>query len=122
MPQRNGSVTVTKSLAMNREEIGAIIGIKGELIGQYIRFRPNERLLIGRDHAQCDVLMHSPFVSSVHCEIWYDSSRKAYIVTDKSKNGVVVDSKYKLNRNEPTEVAPGSHLMIGDTENEVVLG
>ncbi len=118
----DGTFTVTKSLAMNREDTGAIIGVKGELIGQYIRFRPNQRFLLGRDPAQCDVILNSLYISGVHCEIWYDSQRKIYIVKDLSKNGIVVNSRYKLVKDEATEVAPGSHLLIGDTENEVILG
>ncbi len=116
------NVTVTRSLAMNREEFGTIIGVKGVLLGKYIRFKPDERVLLGRDSAQCDVVVPGIHISGVHMELRFDRKTGRYVVTDKSRNGVVLNEKFKLVKNTPTEVERGSHLLIGDTENEIVLG
>ena len=43
----NSRITVTRSLAMNQDDAGAIIGIKGYLIGKIIRLKPEQRVLLG---------------------------------------------------------------------------
>lgn len=115
-------VTVSKSLAMSREEKGAIIGTKGYLLGKIFRFDSGKIIHIGRDDSQCDLIIQGDRVSRVHCWIFYDASRHQYIVCDLSTNGVVVDGKYKLTKRAEVVVQPGSTLLIGDTTNEIRLG
>ena len=71
----NSKITVTRSLALNRESAGAIIGIKGYL-------KPDQRVLLGRDASQCDILLMGDMVSRVHCSIYFDGDKGKYIVND----------------------------------------
>ena len=107
----NSRITVTRSLAMNQDDAGAIIGIKGYLIGKIIRLKPEQRVLLGRD-----------MVSRVHCSICYDGKKKTYIVNDLSTNGILVDRKYMLKKRQNTELPTGSQLFIGSEDNIICLG
>lgn len=120
--RRDETASVTKSLAMNREECGTIIGVKGELTGKYFRFLPHEKVLIGKDKTQCDLCLSDARISRIHCEVYFNADKKCYSVKDVSKNGVVLDNKAKLKKDVLTDVPPGSHLFIGSTDDEVVLG
>lgn len=120
--RRSETVSVTRSFAMNSTDGGALIGIRGELAGKYYRFQPGEKLLIGKDDSKCQVVLRDNRVSRIHCEVELDLSKMKYILTDLSRNGVVVDGNVKLQKEEPTEVLPGTHLLIGSSENEMILG
>ena len=48
-------LSVTKSLAMNRPEGGAIIGIRGSNIGRILRIQPEVEIVLGRDAERCDI-------------------------------------------------------------------
>ena len=122
MLKNNHTVTVTKSLAMNAVEYGAIIGSKGELASKIIRFQPDERLQIGRDDSQCDVVLLDSRISRVHLEMIFDTKDRKYKVTDHSSNGTIVDGKYKLVKHKETVISSGSKLWLGSSENEIILG
>ena len=117
------SITITKSLSMRpaHREFGRVIVIKGTMVGKNYRIRPNERILIGRDESQCDIIIPSGTVTHVHCELFYEPEREMYIVKDMSKNGTLVDEKYRLPKNELVDIPPGSTLMIGSTKDVIVL-
>ncbi len=116
------TVSVTRSFAMNRDDCGALIGVKGDLIGKYVRFQAGETMTLGKDASRCNVVFSDSRVSRVHCEVTYDGNRKRYVVTDQSSNGIMTDSNEKLEKGKPTEILPGTHLMIGSVDNEIVLG
>lgn len=118
----NSKITVTRSLALNRESTGAIIGIKGYLLGKIIRIRPDQRVLLGRDASQCDILLMGDMVSRVHCSICFDGKKGKYIVNDLSTNGILVDQKYMLKKRQNIELQPGSQLFIGSEDNVICLG
>lgn len=114
--------TVTKSLAMNRKESGALIGQKGFLLGKIIRLKSDTLYFLGRDSSQCDVEIKGDRVSRVHCSILFSSKTCDYIIRDCSTNGVVVNNKYKLKKDTDSSVKPGSTLLIGSEENQIRLG
>lgn len=118
----NSRITVTRSLAMNQDDMGAIIGEKGHLIGKIIRLRPNQRVLLGRDAAQCDILIKGDMVSRVHCSIQYNGKNRQYTVCDLSSNGILVNQKYMLEKRKETQVPSGSKLYIGSEDNIICLG
>lgn len=118
----NSKITVTRSLAMNQDDMGAIIGMKGYLVGKIIRLRPNHKVLIGRDSSQCDILIKGDMVSRVHCSIYYDSYNKKYRVCDLSTNGILVNCKYMLDKRKETQLSSGNQLFIGSEDNIICLG
>jgi pSer/pThr/pTyr-binding forkhead associated (FHA) protein len=107
---------------MNQDDTGAIIGTKGYLFGKIIRLKPDKDYILGRDAAQCDIVFKSEMISRVHCNIRYNSREKNYTVRDTSLNGVVLNGKVRLKRNENIVVKSGSLLLIGDNDTEIMLG
>jgi predicted component of type VI protein secretion system len=121
MSGQKSGVTLTKSLALNQEKRGAVIGVKGYLLGKIFRIQHNQILNIGRDPAQCDVIIKGERISRMHCSIRYNALKDEYILRDCSTNGVVVDRKYKVKSNVDIRIRPGSILWIGNGENEIRL-
>ncbi|MBP3622250.1 MAG: FHA domain-containing protein [Lachnospiraceae bacterium] len=122
MQTTNTGFTVTRSIAMNSEVAGAVIGTKGHLLGKIIKLKDKQVLVFGRDASQCDVLVKGEKVSRVHCSIRYDAKKNEYIVRDCSTNGVVVNQKYKLKKDADVRVTAGSTVWLGNSENEITLG
>lgn len=114
--------TVTRSLAMNQSECGALIGTKGFLLGRIIRLKSDTPYFLGRDASQCDVEIKGDRVSRVHCSIIFNSKTHDYTIRDCSTNGVAVNGKYKLKKNTDVSLKPGSILLIGSEENQLRLG
>jgi len=119
----NKTITITRSLALRPErgEEGKIIVVKGARVGKHYPVRPWEKILIGRDETQCDIVIPTNTVTRVHCEVYYDPGRKMYVVTDMSKNGIILNNEFLLPKNKECDVAPGSTLMIGSTQDIIVL-
>lgn len=120
MPISKTNFTLTRSLAMNNDETGGIIGIQGYLIGKIIRLKQDTRVYIGRDESQCDIIVLGDRVSRVHCVISY--SNGGYTICDMSSNGILVNNKYMLEKNKETRLRSGTTLCIGSTENIIKLG
>lgn len=119
--ENNKGFTVTKSIEINRQEDAAIIGVKGYLLGKIYHLKSNQIIILGRDTAQCQIVIRGESVSRVHCNITYNSQTDDYTVRDTSLNGVVVDYKYRLKKNTDVRVRRGSSLCIGNDENEIIL-
>ena len=60
------SFTVTRSLALNKEKRGALIGLKGFIAGKIINLDSDRYIVVGRDSAQCEVVIKGDSVSRVH--------------------------------------------------------
>jgi predicted component of type VI protein secretion system len=107
---------------MNQDDSGAIIGTKGYLFGKIIRLKPDKDYVLGRDASQCSIVFKGDKISRVHCNIRYNAREKNYIVRDTSLNGIVLNGKVRLKKNEDITVKSGSLLLLGDSETEIMLG
>lgn len=116
------AVYVTKSLAMNREEAGALVFVKGKLLGAIIRIRDGKEITLGRDAVKSDVVISSKTISRLHCKLTYHRDTGKYTVIDYSKNGVYMSEGRRLPYNEEVEIESGEKLWIGDDENILMLG
>ena len=115
-------IHVTKSLAMNREEAGALVFTKGKLLGAIIRIRDNKEITVGRDATRSDVVVNAMTISRRHCKVVYHKDTGRYTVTDYSKNGVYTGDGKRLPSDEEVEVNAGEELWLGDEENILRLG
>lgn len=118
-------IFVTKSLAMNMENYGAIVFLKGEYVGKIVRLRKDENITIGRDPAECQVVMESEMISRKHCVIRFDCDNGKYYVTDMSRNGTFTEdngSIHKLEKNKEVEISPNMKIMLGSKDNVILLG
>ncbi|MBQ9199555.1 MAG: FHA domain-containing protein [Lachnospiraceae bacterium] len=118
----NRNMTVTRSIAMNKKENGAIIGTRGFLLGKIIRISSDNDVIIGRDPAQCEIIVKGDKVSRAHLRLRYNSITEDYTLYDTSSNGTIIDEKYKLKHKTHVNVKSGSKIWLGDSDNEIMLG
>ncbi len=116
------SMTVTRSLAMNSEEKGAVIFTGGKLAGTIVRLKSGQKITLGRDVNKAEIVIEVETVSRVHCTIQYDGILNNYSVCDLSKNGVFFNNGERLEPGIEIQLEPGSELWIGDKINRIRLG
>lgn len=116
------SIMVTKSLAMNNEEKGAVIFTSGKLAGTIVRLKDGQKITLGRDVKKAEIVIEVETVSRVHCTIQYHNASNNYLVCDLSKNGVFIDNGKRLAPGTEVSLEPGSELWIGDKMNRIRLG
>lgn len=122
MKSEGGNFTVTKSIALNQEKRGAIVGLKGFLEGKIKHLESDRKYIVGREDEKCDILVEGKTVSRIHFEITYNSATKDYTVCDRSKNGTVVDGARKLPKDKEVKLKGGRRLCLGESGNEIILG
>lgn len=112
--------TITKSLAKRQEDNGAIIGTKGELLGIIYRMKKGEKLKLGRDAAECQIVLKNPNISRQHCVV-SRLENENYEIEDCSKNGVYVEGVL-LGKGNKTEGHAGERVWLCDETLEFRLG
>lgn len=121
-PENTKSMMITKSLALNSEEKGAIIFTGGKLLGTIIHMNDEQKITLGRDSSQADIIINSDTVSRLHCSIVYHGVSNTYTVCDVSKNGVFIGRDQRLAKDVRTTLKPGVELWIGDELTRIRLG
>jgi hypothetical protein len=116
------ALRVTHSLAMNQDKSGAIVFVKGKLVGTIIRIWSDKEIHLGRDAGSSDIVLNDAKISRLHCSIVYHSESGDYTVCDHSKNGVFSGDGQRLPKEEEIHIAEGEELWIGDRENVIRLG
>ena len=104
------------------EKQGVLIGVKGIHEGVQFHFRPEEKMLVGRDEKACDIVLNMPLVSRLHCIIIYHESDNMYELMDVSKNGTCLKGKKRLVPDTDYYLKPGTELSFGGTDNVYRLG
>lgn len=100
-----------------REKNGSLVCLAGEYAGTVIPLGRSEELTIGRDGAFCNIVLSGEKISRKHCAVRFDSDKLAYVVTDLSSNGTYIKGGMRLIKNQPTPVACGSTLVLGNEDN-----
>lgn len=103
---------------------GRVTFTSGCCAGYSIPVVSGERLVIGKDPAQCSIVIDRSYkkVSRVHCIVEYDTMQDIYIVTDRSTNGTSVVGGHKLQPNSPSYLQAGTLLNLAGTDNTFKLG
>jgi len=107
---------------MNRQDTGAIIGIKGDILGAIVRIRDNQEIILGRDPYRCDLVIKGNRISRYHCSIMYMPNLESYRVVDYSLNGCFLEDNSRLNKEEPYQLLSGAEIKLGSNENVIKLG
>jgi DNA-binding LytR/AlgR family response regulator len=112
----------SQSLAANQTEEGAIVFVKGKLLGAIIRIQQNCDILVGRDGTKADIVVHDGAVSRLHCSICYNGITKDYSVCDYSSNGLYREDGSRLPKGQKVRFVTGEKLLLGNDNNVVQLG
>ena len=113
-----GGVTADKK----SEKQGVLVGVKGIHEGAQFHFRPEKKLLIGRDEKTCDIVLNMPLVSRLHCIVVYHEADNMYELVDVSKNGTYLKGRKRLAPDTDYCLKPGTELSFGGTDNVYRLG
>ncbi|MGA9771858.1 MAG: FHA domain-containing protein [Blastocatellia bacterium] len=88
--------TMIEPDSQSTEEYAYLTGLSGEMAGRKIALG-NNRIIIGRDPDQCDIVLEQPTISKRHAMIEIDQNREATLVDLGSSNGSYVNDQ-KINR------------------------
>jgi DNA-binding LytR/AlgR family response regulator len=114
--------TVCEQKKILTEKQGVLTGVAGGCQGTTICFRPEQRILIGRDRKTVDVVVNLPKVSRIHCVIVYHQQNNIYEITDFSRNGTYLSGGKRLVPDTAYCVKPGTRISFGDVDNIYCLG
>lgn len=118
----NLPIQITHSLAMNQAKAGAIVFVKGKLLGTIIHIRGNQEIRLGRDGTKSDFVVNDRGISRLHCGIRYNSETGEYLVCDYSLNGLYRENGKKLPKGKMVKLKMGDELCLGNDENIIRLG
>lgn len=110
---------ITKSFALNHEDAGSLIFLRGEYIGVFLWLKKKEVIILGRDPNCCNLIFEALEISRKHCAIRFDEKEKVYYLIDYSKNGTFL-AEGRMEKDKERAILPGSRVRIG--EEEFILG
>lgn len=123
MAEYKSGMFITKSLAMNSLNTGgAIIGIKGNILGAIYRIRDNKEIILGRDPYCSDIVLYGKNASRKHCSVTYLPEQQSYRFIDYSMNGCYLCDGIRLERERPYKLDHGMEILLGSDENVIKLG
>lgn len=96
-------------------KMGGIVGISGQYEGASIDICGGERIVLGRDGEQCNLVITEQGISRKHCEIAYDAYNRQYQVTDYSTNGVFLGNGVRLTKGMTTNLDPGTVIQMANS-------
>lgn len=115
-------VQIHRSLAMNQLRGGAIVFVKGILLGAIMRIQCDTIITIGRDGKHSDIVLNDRIISRLHCGIRYNSESDDYTVFDYSQNGIYTANGEKIIADGGICMKAGDEIWIGNKENVIQLG
>ncbi len=104
------------------EKQGVLIGVDGAYKGVTLYFRPEQKILVGRDGKVADIVVNLPAVSRLHCVIVYHEKDNTYEIVDFSKNGTYLSDGQRLVPDTTYCVKAGTELCFGDLDTVYCLG
>lgn len=104
------------------EKQGVLTGIKGVYKGAVLHFRPEQKIIIGRDGKVADIILNLSTVSRLHCVIIFHEKENTYEIIDFSKNGTYLSGGQRLVSDTSYCVKAGTEISFGDLDTVYCLG
>lgn len=99
---------------------GTIRFLSGEYAESDIKLIPGQRLMLGSDVTQVNLVLHSAKISPYHVVIEYEGDTGCFLVTDFSATGTCVNGE-RLNIGVPCRVNPNSYVVLADGEIQMLI-
>ena len=115
-------VRIHRSIAMNQKRGGAIVFVKGQLLGTILWIQCDKEITVGRNGTSADVVVHEKRISRLHCGIRYNSESNNYTVIDYSTNGIYRADGERIHAEDGICMNPGEEIWLGNNENIIRLG
>lgn len=103
-----------------RMEDYGISCLEGELQGKEIKLELNEKLVIGRNPKEANLVFRDITISRKHCLIEMGEDG-IYYVTDYSSCGVITGDGMQLIKDKRTKLTRGTVLLIGKSGTKIKL-
>ncbi len=101
---------------------GVMVGLSGIYAGAEIPFRDEEAIKLGRLPENDLVFADQTRVSRKHCVLIWHAAKQRYEILDYSSNGSYINGEEEcLPQNLKIDLAPGTILDIGDSNNRFRL-
>lgn len=104
------------------EKQGVLVGLTGAYKGVTLYFRPEQKILIGRDKNVADIVVNLPVVSRLQCVILFHETENTYEIIDFSKNGTYLSDGQRLVPDTTYCVKAGTQICFGDLDTVYCLG
>lgn len=115
-------IRIHRSIAMNQKRGGAIVFVKGKLLGTILWIQCDKEITVGRNGASVDVVVNERRISRLHCGIRYDSETDSYRVVDYSTNGIYRADGERIQAKDGVCMNAGEEIWLGNSENIIRLG
>ncbi len=115
-------VRIHRSLAMNQKRGGAIVFVKGKLLGTILWIQCDKEITVGRNGMNSDVVVNEKTISRLHCGIRYNSQTDNYTIVDYSQNGIYKANGERMIAKEGVHVNAGEEICLGNSDNVIRLG
>jgi len=96
--------------------------IKGAKKGKVLPCSSDQRLLIGSDEDQCDLLLQGEEVSPVHASVFFDPVNRLFGVRDMSDQGMILEDGLPFPREATIHIPEGTILYLGSRDQAIILG
>lgn len=96
---------------------GILAVLKGENAGMEIPMENGRKVILGRNAAECNLVVFGTKVSRKHCSVGYDAAKQMYCLTDYSSNGTYLINDARLEPLAAVWVKPGTRFYLGNKEN-----
>ena len=93
-----------------------IAGLAGEYANQEVIVSPGEKIVMGRDADNVNLVFSSEKISKLHCTITFNVKENCYYITDFSKNGTVLGNGKKLTPGVTERVSRGTKITLAGSE------
>lgn len=115
LTHETGQLNHTPQDTVQTARNGALIGIGGSLSGKSYQLAHGKTITIGRDPAQCQILVDESngSISRKHCSVQYRADLGSYTLIDYSSNGVFIDG-VQIPKGMPQMVSAGTEIQMGD--------
>ncbi len=94
--------------------------ISGELHGASIPIENRNKIIIGRDPSNANIVLHNQDISRQHCEIQYNSTDGCYYICDYSSYGLSINEQ-QIPKNKPIPCNIGDKISLANGENQLIL-
>lgn len=120
--KESDSMSAADASAEAERKNGTIAILEGVYRGEEIPLEDMQALVVGRDAAQCNLVVEGEKVSRKHCSITYCARTGGYLLCDYSFNGTYYLNGQRLPKHMNMELPEGTEVYLGDKRNILRMG
>lgn len=104
------------------EEMACITGVEGDYKEITIRINPNQKVLLGNDYQNADIVIRDPNVADVHCWVEYNEEKRCYFLCNQSDRALSINGGEQIEPGNIVLLQQGDIFRLGQTEQIFRVG